>query len=106
MVAEPLLDRYRGRASVTAVRRHATCVKRTTIMLPDALDARLRREAKRRGTSIAALAREAIEEQLPSPPADGPLSFFAIGDGSPADTSERVDEFVAAVAARRPRRSA
>jgi hypothetical protein len=76
-------------------------------MLPDALDARLRLEAKRRGTSIAALAREAIEEQLPSQPANGRLSFFAIGEGSPADASERVDEFVSAmVAARRPRRSA
>jgi len=47
-------------------------VKRTTIMLSDSLDARLRLEAKRRGTSIAALARAAIEDQLPSPPADDP----------------------------------
>ncbi len=77
-------------------------MKRTTIMLPDDIDARLRLEAKRRGTSIAALAREAIEERLPSPPPKGRLGFFAVGDGSPADASERVDEFVSAsVAARR-----
>ena len=49
-------------------------------MLPDAVDARLRLEAKRRGTSIAALAREAIEVRLPSPRADGRLGFFAIGE--------------------------
>lgn len=74
--------------------RYDVCVKRTTIMLPDDVDARLRLEARRRGLSIAQVAREAIERELPPPP-DGPLSFFAVGDGSPRDASERVDEFVA-----------
>jgi hypothetical protein len=64
-------------------------------MLPDDVDARLRLEARRRGSSIADVAREAIDQQLPHPPADGRLSFFAVGEGSPADVSERVDEFVA-----------
>ena len=63
-------------------------------MLPDDVDARLRLEARRRGLSIAQVAREAIERELPPPP-DGHLSFFAVGDGSPRDASERVDEFVA-----------
>jgi hypothetical protein len=75
--------------------RYAVCVKRTTIMLPDDVDARLRLEARRRGLSIAQVAREAIERELPPPPADGRLGFFAVGDGSPQDASERVDELVA-----------
>jgi hypothetical protein len=74
--------------------RYAICVKRTTIMLPDEVDARLRLEARRRGTSIAEVAREAIEKELPSQ-GEGRLSFFAIGEGSPSDASERVDELVA-----------
>lgn len=63
-------------------------------MLPDDVDARLRLEARRRGQSIAQVAREAIERELPVP-ADGRLGFFAVGDGSPRDASERVDELVA-----------
>lgn len=62
-------------------------------MLPEETDARLRLEARRRGTSVAEVAREAIERQLPPLP-DGRLSFFAVGDGSPRDASERVDELV------------
>jgi hypothetical protein len=69
-------------------------MKRTTIMLPDDVDARLRLEARRRGVSVAQVARDAIERELP-PQADGRLSFFAVGEGSPRDASERVDEFVA-----------
>lgn len=75
-------------------------MKRTTIMLPEETDARLRLEARRRGTSVAEVAREAIEKQLPPPP-DGRLSFFALGDGSPRDASERVDELVGKSVARR-----
>jgi Ribbon-helix-helix protein, copG family len=81
--------------------RYAICVKRTTIMLSDDIDARLRLEARRRGLSIAEVAREAIERQLPQPSADGRLSFFSVGEGSPADVSERVDEFVAQAVDRR-----
>jgi hypothetical protein len=76
-------------------------VKRTTIFLPDDLDARLRLEARRRGTSIADVAREAIDRQLPPAPTPGALGFFAIGDGSPDDVSQRVDEHVGHVVRRR-----
>ncbi len=72
---------------------YAICMKRTTIMLTDDLDARLRLEARRRGVSVAQVARDAIERELPSQPG-GRLSFFAIGEGSPPDASERVEEFV------------
>ena len=63
-------------------------------MLPDDVDDRLRLEARRRGTSIAEIAREAIEAQLPPIPEPGELAFFAIGEGGPNDASERVDEYV------------
>lgn len=76
-------------------------MKRTTIMLPDDVDARLRLEARRRGVPIADIAREAIDRHLPHPPADGRLGFFAIGEGSPDDASERVDELVGRAVGRR-----
>jgi hypothetical protein len=62
-------------------------------MLPDDIDARLRLEARRRGQSIAQVAREAIERELP-PKGAGRLGFFSVGDGSPPNASERVDELV------------
>jgi hypothetical protein len=70
-------------------------------MLPDELDVRLRLEAKRRSLSIADVAREAIERHVPPSRPEGGLSFFAIGEGSPADASERVDEIVGDAMARR-----
>jgi len=39
-------------------------MKRTTVKLPDDLDARLRHEAARRGTTISELTREAIQQHL------------------------------------------
>ncbi|MGQ0623631.1 MAG: CopG family transcriptional regulator [Sporichthyaceae bacterium] len=74
-------------------------MKRTTVMIPDDLDDRLRREARRRGVSIADVAREALERHLPERQGGVP-GFFAIGDGGPADVSERVEEFVAAAISR------
>ena len=71
-------------------------------MLPDDLDARLRLEARRRGVSVAHVAREAIERELPRR-ADGSLSFFAVGEGSPRDASERVDGVPVAKSVRRRR---
>ena len=70
-------------------------------MLPDGVDVRLRREARRRGVSIADVAREALDAHLPPAPSEGRLSFFSIGDGSPTDASERVDELVRQAMARR-----
>ncbi len=70
-------------------------------MLPDELDVRLRLEAKRRSLSIADVAREAIDKHVPPVRPEGGLSFVAIGEGSPPDASERVDEIVGAALARR-----
>ncbi len=39
-------------------------MKRTTIKLPDELDAQLRHEAKRRGVTISELTREAVAAHL------------------------------------------
>lgn len=70
-------------------------------MLPDALDDRLRLEARRRGCSIADVARDALDRQIPPAPGPGALSFFAIGDGGPGDVSERVDEHVGRAVSKR-----
>ena len=73
-------------------------------MLPDALYARLRHEAGRRGVSLAEVARETLDAGLGDRMRPGRLSFFAIGEGDPDDVSERVDEFVSqALVGRRPR---
>ena len=63
-------------------------------MFPDDVDARLRLEARRRGVPVAELVREAVERHLPGPARHRRLAFFGIGDGGPADASERVDEYV------------
>lgn len=74
--------------------RYAICMKRTTLMLPDALDDRLRREARRRGVSIAEVTRKALERELPEPGQSGGLSFFAIGKGKPGDVAESAEQWV------------
>ena len=68
-------------------------MKRTTIMLSDEAAARVAREARRRGVSVAAVVREAVERLVPEQD-PGKLSFFAIGEGGPPDASERVDDIV------------
>ena len=75
--------------------RYAVLMKRTTIMLPDETDQRLRLEARRRGVAVAEVVREAVERHLPAERPGTPLSFFAVGDVGLPDGSERVDELVA-----------
>jgi predicted transcriptional regulator len=43
------------------------CMKRTTVTLPDVLDARLRHVAAQRGITVSELARQAIEMFLDVP---------------------------------------
>jgi len=83
--------------------RYVYLMKRTTVMFPDEVEARLRLEARRRGVSIAAVVREAVEHHLPSPQPGRPLSFFGVGEGGPGDASERVDEYVRRAVRRRRR---
>lgn len=75
-------------------------MRRTSITLPDDVEDRLRREARRRGASIAEVVREAIAAYLPTPP-ERRLSFTAVGESGEDDLSERVDEIVAEEIARR-----
>ncbi|MCL4286064.1 MAG: ribbon-helix-helix protein, CopG family [Thermoleophilia bacterium] len=78
-------------------------MKRTTVMLPDETLARLRHEAKLRGTAVAEIVRDAVERHLAEAdrPRNRSLGFIAVGEGGPADASERVDEHVAAAIRRR-----
>jgi hypothetical protein len=81
-------------------------MKRTTVMLPDELDARLRFEARRRGIGIVHVVREALEQHIPGASSESaPLSFFAVGEGGPPDASERVDEYVGKALRRKSRRT-
>ena len=67
-------------------------MKRTTIKLPDELDARLRVEAERRGMTISELTREAITRHL----GDGPRRRLRAagtgrGDGSSVFSTNLAD---------------
>ena len=74
--------------------RYACFMKRTTVMFPDDVDARLRFEARRRRIPVAQVVREAVEQHLPAPEPGRSLAFFGVGKGGPEDASERVDELV------------
>ena len=73
--------------------------------IPDELDRLLRYEAKRRGTSISAITREALEAYL-----DGgrrPRRLLAAGAGASgkSNISERIEEILAAEWGSRPQQS-
>ncbi len=69
-------------------------MRRTTVKLPDELDARLRHEAKRRGTTVSALTREAVEMHLATSSPRRRLIAAAAGNGGRADVSERIEEIL------------
>jgi Arc/MetJ-type ribon-helix-helix transcriptional regulator len=74
-------------------------MKRTTVKIPDELDARLRSEAARRGMTLSELTREALEAHL----GDGREALrrmagsFRSGEG---DLSVRIEEILAEEATR------
>ena len=70
-------------------------MQRTTVKLPDELDARLRHEAERRGSTVSALTREAIENLLGVQ--HGARRLLAAGAGASGrdDISERIEEILA-----------
>jgi hypothetical protein len=70
------------------------CMKRTTVKVPDELDARLRHEAKRRGTTVSEITREALESYLG---VEWPrhLGFARVGASGRQDVSERIEEILA-----------
>jgi predicted transcriptional regulator len=67
-------------------------MNRTTIKLPEELDARLRHEAQRRGITISELTREAIETHLG---ARRTLGAAGAGRSGHDDISERIEEILA-----------
>jgi hypothetical protein len=75
-------------------------MQRTTVKIPDELDARLRHEAKRRGMTISEVVREALEARL----GEGrrrlldSAGTFRSGRG---DISERIEELLAEDASQR-----
>jgi hypothetical protein len=69
-------------------------MRRTTVKLPDAIDAKLRHEAERRGITVSELTREAIEQHL-----GGSVRHLgAAGSGRSGrdDISERIEQILAA----------
>ncbi|HEX3245278.1 MAG TPA: CopG family transcriptional regulator [Chloroflexota bacterium] len=68
-------------------------MKRTTIKIPDEVDAKLRNEADRRGIAISDLTREAIEAHLGVMPRRQFLSAGA-GQSGETDISERIEEIL------------
>jgi hypothetical protein len=69
-------------------------MRRTTVMIPDDLDARLRHEAKRRAMTMSEVTREALEAHLGTGPGRRRLRAVGIGKSGSSDTSTRVDEIL------------
>jgi predicted transcriptional regulator len=70
-------------------------MQRTTVKLPDDLDARLRHEAQRRGVTVSELTREAIERLLNAPQGRRRLLAAGAGASGRRDISERIEEILA-----------
>ena len=70
-------------------------MQRTTVKLPDELDARLRHEAERRRTTVSELTREAIEAHLGGPRSRRRLLAAGAGASGHCDISERIEEILA-----------
>jgi predicted transcriptional regulator len=77
-------------------------MQRTTVKLPDELDARLRHEAQRRGVTVSDLTREAIRSYLDAPTGRRRLLAAGAGDSGRTDISERIEEILAAEVATSP----
>lgn len=69
-------------------------VKRTTVKISDALDARLRHEAQRRGTTIAEVNRQALEAYLGAGSTRRRLGAAGAGRSGHSDVSERIEEIL------------
>ena len=69
-------------------------MKRTTVKIPDELDARLRHEARRRGSTISEVTREALEARLVSGRRRRLSAGGAVRSGR-RDISERIEEILA-----------
>ena len=70
-------------------------MKRTTLKISDALDARLRHEAQRRGVTISEVNRDALEAYL-GMSGRRRLGAAKTGRSGSADVSERIEDILAA----------
>ena len=70
-------------------------MKRTTVKLPDELDALLRHEAARRGMTVSQITREAIEAHLGATAGHRRLGAAGAGRSGRKDVSERIEEILA-----------
>jgi len=71
-------------------------MKRTTVKLPDELDARLRHESERRGRTVSELTRDAIDQYLGGSDHHGKRQLLAAGAGRSGyqDVSEHIEEIL------------
>lgn len=70
-------------------------MKRTTVNLPDELASALRREARRRDTSVSEIAREAFSAHLGLSGDDvRPIPFAALGDSGPNTTARDMEKLL------------
>lgn len=87
---------------MTAVEDMLAYMKRTTVKVTDELDARMRHEAERRGTTVSEITREALESYLGR--GRRKLSFVASGRSGRRDVARRVEEILKREWGRRPPR--
>jgi hypothetical protein len=79
-------------------------MKRTTVKIDEALDARMRHEAARRGMTVSEWTREAIAAHLPGGESHSEavprraFSSAGAGDSGRSDISERMEELLAGLA--------
>lgn len=71
-------------------------MKRTTLKIPDSLDALMRHEAQRRGVTISEISREALEAYLVGSEGRRRLGAAKAGRSGQHDVSERIEEILAA----------
>ena len=68
-------------------------MKRTTVKLPDEVDARLRHEARRQGVTISEITRAAVEAHL-GLRTKRRLLAAGVGASGESDVSERIEEIL------------
>lgn len=68
-------------------------MKRTTVVLPDDVDARLRYAALKRGVSVTTVVREAVLSYV-AEPESGLESFIGIARSGESDVAERFDDLL------------
>ena len=76
---------------------------RTTITLPDDLASALKREARRRHTSVSAVAREALAERLGLNGAKREVPFAALGRSTDGRTARESEQMLAEIFEQRGR---